>query len=315
MHNPKSDIFLSRQIIKTLLYFDIFNYPLKSHEVFRFLEMKGITETDVRTALNRLSDDKVLFRYNDLYSVQNDRGIVERRIKGNAEAIRYLPIAKRKAKIISGFPFVQAVFASGSLSKDYMDERSDLDFFVVTSPGRLWIARTMLVIYKRVFLFNSHKYFCINYYVDEDHLEIEEKNLFTATELATVIPLYGASHYLELHRANNWLKNFFPNFQPRPLHDAPDSKTGVIKKCFESIINVLFPEHLEKHFRNMTLKRWKRMYEREFQEVDFQVAFKSKAYASKNHDKNYQRKIMDLYGEKLRSFDLLVFKQHEETAK
>jgi hypothetical protein len=159
VHRPKSDIILSQQIIKTLLYYDIFNYPLKSQEVFRFLGMNSITEADVLTTLNNLTDDKILFRHHDLFSVQDDRGIVERRIKGNEEAIRYLQIAKRKAKIISRFPFVRAVFASGSLSKDYMDDRSDLDFFVITSPGRLWIARTMLVIYKRVFLLNSHKYF------------------------------------------------------------------------------------------------------------------------------------------------------------
>lgn len=315
MNNPKSEILLSRQIIKTLLYFDIFNYPLKSSEVLRFLGMKNITEMEVLTVLNRLIEDKVLFRYNDLYSVQNDRGIVERRIKGNAEAIRYLALAKRKAKIISGFPFVRAVFGSGSLSKDYMDDKSDLDFFVITSPGRLWIARTILAFYKRIFLFNSHKYFCINYYVDEDHLEIEEKNLFTATELATVIPLYGFSHYLDLHQANSWLKTFFPNFQLRSLHDVPQSKTGVIKKIVESFINTLFPEHLEKYFRNITLRRWKRIYEKEFLEVDFQIAFKSKTYASKNHDKNYQRKIMDLYGEKLKSFDLPFFKHQEEIVK
>ena len=96
-----------------------------------------------------------------------------------------------------------------------MDEKSDLDFFIITAPKRLWIARTLLVMYKRFFLFNSHKYFCVNYFVDEDHLEIEEKNLFTATELATVIPLYGQVHYTNLLKANPWLKRFFPNYTPR----------------------------------------------------------------------------------------------------
>ncbi|MBA4056315.1 MAG: hypothetical protein C0490_16490, partial [Marivirga sp.] len=70
-----------------------------------------------------------------------------------------------------------------------------------------------------------------------------------------------------------------------------------------------------KYFRNLTLKRWKKIYEKDFQEADFQVAFKSKSYASKNHDKNYQRKVMDLYADKLRSFQSLLNEQMEEIAK
>src|SRR5690606_3777846 len=104
--------------------------------------------------------------------------------RGNLMANKFSDIARKKAKLISQFPFVRGVMASGSLSKGYADEKSDIDFFIITIPNRLWIARTLLVLYKRIFLLNSHKFFCVNYFVDEKHLGIEEKNLFTATELA-----------------------------------------------------------------------------------------------------------------------------------
>ncbi len=108
-----------------------------------------------------------------------------------------------------------------------MDERSDLDFFIITAPNRLWIARTLLVLYKRVFLANSHKHFCVNYFIDEKHLEIEEKNLFTATELATVIPLYGSKQYENLQGVNSWLARILPQLYTTKHFGCPSFKIVV----------------------------------------------------------------------------------------
>lgn len=304
MLDANNDRTLDQYVIKTLLYYDIFNYPLKCREVFQFLGVNSVTEKDVIHSLNALTEEQFLFRFKDLYSLQPHEANVQRRLKGNAEAEKYLVLANKKAKLISRFPFVRAVFASGSLSKGYMDENSDLDFFIITQPKRLWIARTLLVMYKRFFLFNSHKYFCVNYFVDEEHLEIEEKNLFTATELATVMPLYGATYYENLHQANTWLKDFFPNYNRRSVADVPDSISSQGKRILEKIINIFFGNTLEKFFQHRTLSRWKNQYGKNYSTADFKVAFKSTSYASKNHPRNFQRKIMEVYAERLLSFGL-----------
>ena len=301
-----NDIDLKVHVLKTLLYYDIFNYPLKCKEVFNFLGTNSITEADVQHTLESLAKDVVVYRFNDLYSVQSNESNIHRRLNGNMEAEKCLDIANRKARLISKFPFVRAVFASGSLSKGYMDERSDIDYFIITAPQRLWIARTFLVVYKRLFLKGSHKHFCVNYFVDEDHLEIEEKNLFTATELATVLPLYGAEHYTKLIKTNNWLKGFFPNYSSRRIENVPVSTRGGFKKALETLINACFGNRIESYFRNLTMKRWKRLYEKEYSKDDFDIAFKSKAYASKNHPRHFQRSIMERYYEKVEQFDFFI---------
>ena len=231
---------VDEQILRTLLYFDIFNYPLKSEEVFKFLGIPALDKSIVTSRLSSLTDQKIIFQFGELFSLKNDNALIDRRLKGNKEADKYLILAQKKANFISKFPFVRAVLASGSLSKGYMDEGSDLDFFIITAPNRLWIARTLLVLYKRVFLANSHKHFCVNYFIDEKHLEIEEKNLFTATELATVIPLYGSKQYENLQGVNSWLLEFFPNYTPRSISDVPPLKLSWPKKVFEGVINLFF---------------------------------------------------------------------------
>jgi hypothetical protein len=297
----KAQTELEHEVIKTLLYFDIFKYPLKADEVYRYLRTNTVTQDEVAAALRGLSERKYIFSLDAFYSTENNPGNAERRRKGNELALKLMPFARKRGQFISKFPFVRAVMASGSFSKDYMDEQSDLDFFIVTEPGKLWIARTLLVLYKRIALFNSHKYFCVNYLVDEANLEIEEKNLFTATELATLIPLQNAAIYRRLLASNPWLTRVFPNFTPRDVRNVQDAKNLFFKRVFEFMLRP-FATRLERMCMSFTLNRFYRIYQKQFSEQDFLIAFKSKKYASKNHPKNYQKKVMDLYHEKMNDF-------------
>jgi hypothetical protein len=293
---------LSKSILKTLLYFDIFQYPLTDAEIFKHLPTNHVSPDQVSTELTRLSNQLILYPISDFFSVQNNQALGGRRIKGNQLALQHLTLAKKKALFISKFPFVRAVMASGSLSKDYMDEHSDLDFFVITQPNRLWIARMILVLYKKIFLFNSHKYFCINYYLDENHLEIEEKNIFTSTELATLIPLYGKEYYLQLMMANEWLKNYLPNHTLRSVENVSVNELSWLKRQLERILNLLGANRLEQLFMNLIARRWKRRYQPAYSKPDFEVAFKTKEYVSKGHPNNHQRKVLNLYQQKLEEF-------------
>src|SRR5688572_13687618 len=112
---------LRQQVMKTLLYFDIFSYPLNAAEVFKFLRVNGTSQTEVTDCLNELVVKGLLFRSEDLYSLQPGEKNIRRRIKGNSEAEKWLKVAEKKAQFIAKFPYVQAVMASGSLSKGYMD--------------------------------------------------------------------------------------------------------------------------------------------------------------------------------------------------
>jgi hypothetical protein len=258
----------------------------------------------VTHALDALVKQQYLWRFGEFYSVEPAEASVVRRLKGNSEAQRYLPLAAQQARFISKFPFVRAVMASGSLSKNYMDENSDFDFFIVTAPNRLWISRTLLVSYKRYFLKNSHKHFCVNYFIDANHLEIEEKNLFTATELATVLPLQGGDYYKKLMDVNStWLSGYFPNAKVRDTRGVPSGKPGFWKRVIEKGIDVFLGVLWENMLMKLTMRRWKKLYATSYNSTDFTIAFKTKKHVSKNHPQNFQKKVMAIYKEKLEAFN------------
>lgn len=294
--------------MRTLLYFDLFRYPLKTDEIFRFLRTNGILPADLVEPLNHLVREGYAFHHNGFYSTRAEAELVTRRNAGNLNAQRMAGLANRRGKLIGSFPFVRGVMASGSFSKGYMDKDSDLDFFIITAPGRLWIARMFIAIYKRVVFFNSHKYFCCNYFIASDHLEIEEKNLFTATELATLIPLCGPSCYQQLMCENPWVKEFFPNFQPADARHVPEAGTALFKSLLEWLLGGSLGDRLSRQCRKLTLRRWTRLYARQYPAIDFSIAFKSTASVSKNHPNHFQRRVLERYDESLREFSKKRFR-------
>jgi hypothetical protein len=59
---------------------------------------------------------------------------------------------------------------------------------------------------------------------------------------------------------------------------------------------------LDTFFMKLTGKRWKKMYQNQYEKTDFDLAFKTKSYTSKNHPNHFQKKITNLYRERLTAF-------------
>jgi len=288
---------LSESILKCLSYYDVFSYPLNAQEVFNSLDRNSTSVQEVEIALDRLRTNGRIDSYADYFGLQDIEKNVARRLKGNQLALEAMPLAKEWSSFISGFPYVRGVFLSGSLSKNFMEDDGDIDYFVVTTPGRLWLSRTLLVLYKKLFLFNSHKYFCVNYFVDTEHLEIEEKNLFTATELATLIPACGAETYIPFMDKNSWIKSYFPNFPKHEIGLINEVKNGAFKRTFEKLLNNPLGTMLDRLCMRLTVSFWKRKFT-SFEKDRFDIALKSRPYVSKHHPNNYQQKVLAAFEER-----------------
>jgi predicted nucleotidyltransferase len=137
------------------------------------------------------------------------------------------------AQLLIKFPYVRGIGISGSLSKNFADENSDIDLFIITKKNRLWIARTLMHLFKKLtFLVNKQHYYCMNYYIDEQQLEIVEKNIYTAIEVVTLIPLQGDGAFASFYSANAWTKDYLPNKVMR-ISSAKPSKRHLLKSCVE----------------------------------------------------------------------------------
>lgn len=290
-------------ILKLLLYYDVFDHPLTGEEIVLNCNLHG-EATSNPGILEEMTAKGLIYRLDGYFSVRDDVSLIEKRDKGNKMAAGFLPKAIKMAKFISSFPFIRSVSLSGSLSKDYMDENKDLDFFIIVRPKRLWLVRTILVLYKRIFLFNSFKYFCLNYFIDFEHLEIEQKNIFTATELFTLNPITGRNYIQRLIEANVWVKDYFPRYPFRDINTIEPDHVSTFKKSLEGMLNLFFGNILDILAMKLTIRFWKWKYKNDTKDL-FNKSFRLKRYVAKYHPANFQDLILHLYEQKVRNYEQL----------
>ena len=98
------------------------------------------------------------------------------------------------------------------MSKFYASENPDIDYFIITDPDRLWIARSLLHLFKKLTFITGHQHFyCMNYFIDTKALEITHPNLYSAIEVATLLPVYNIEMLRQFFIANAWAWEFLPN--------------------------------------------------------------------------------------------------------
>jgi predicted nucleotidyltransferase len=293
---------LEKYLIKTLAYYDIFNYPLTAGEIYYNLRVNHTSTAEVEELLVNLAKRNLIFRKGNYYQLSDEETYIIRRERGNKLAAKRLKTARRISRLISGFPYVRAILLSGSLSKGFMEKNSDIDYFIITQPNRLWLTRALLMSFKKMFLLNSRKNFCINYFVDLENLEIQEKNIFTATEIATLIPTFGATVYDEFYNRNIWIKEYYPNFPKRVTDDILKDKPGFLKSFIEKIFNSSLGERLDDFFMHLFERHNKKRY-RHYSQEDFRLAFKSNKKESKHHPLFFQKKVLLEFEKKLNKLE------------
>ncbi|MES1215036.1 MAG: nucleotidyltransferase domain-containing protein [Bacteroidota bacterium] len=293
---------IERSIIKVLAYFNIFNYPLEKDEIYNFLDI-NCERGHFENAIDSLCDDGILYRIDEFYSLQKNISLAERRKNGSKLAAVLLKKAGQISRFLYGFPFVKGIAVSGSLSKNYAEKNSDIDFFIITTANRLWIARTCMHMFKKItFITGRQHCYCMNYYIDEQGLEIKEKNVFTAIETMTVMPFCDDGIFETFFSANKWAKSFLPLSQPKIIAARHLPKT-ISKSVIEKVFNNAVGNWLNDRLMSITMKRWKnkaeqhqRSYRGELMGLD-----DSRHYA-KPDPANFQKRILYRYSKEVEAF-------------
>lgn len=293
---------LSAALMRTIFYFDIFDFPLQFEELFRYCQEHAAPVHEVKIALNGLVEAGWLMEEKDFFFLPGREFVVQRRIEGAQRVPGAMQKALCYSRIIAAFPFVQCICISGSLSKGYMDERSDIDYFVIAKAGRLWLCRTLLVLFRKIFLLNSHQYFCLNYFIDDNILSIPDHNLFTATELAFVIPVYNPELYEKLMQENTWLIHYYPNYTVQLPASCIPHRPRIWRSVTEKMTVGKAGEWLDTCCMKISMTYKKRKF-RTLQPEQFNLNLRSQKNVSKHHPQGFQWKVLNALEEKITAFE------------
>jgi hypothetical protein len=250
---------LKKSVLKTLVYFDLFYYPLTAYETWQYLPEKTDFLTCKKTLDSLVKENKISEK-ESFYFLKNKENLINYRNKRYHFANRKIKIARRTIKLFSYIPWLKFVALSNLIGRHNMRDGSDIDLFIITSKNRLWLSRffcagLMKLLNKRPNKKTKRDKICLSFYIDEANLNIEDLSLKNKDDyyfyywLVGLYPLYdkNAYHYFLINN-NQWLKKYLPNIDLFLINQvyAPKVKD---KKSGNKIFNFL-----EKIMANLQIK-------------------------------------------------------------
>ncbi|PZM86454.1 MAG: hypothetical protein DLD55_05655 [candidate division SR1 bacterium] len=139
----------------------------------------------------------------------------------------FLAFLQKWSRLTRNFPFVQQIFLANSLSFNGLKADSDLDLFVITKKGRIRTARLMMSLMMLFFGIKrtanaERKRFCLSFFVDEEHSELEklllhEQDVYLPYWIAHLVPWYQEQRSEAVFQKNAWISRFLPHFQAQQM--------------------------------------------------------------------------------------------------
>lgn len=234
---------LEAAIVKTMAWFSLFDYPMTAFEIWKWLGIKA-SLAEVEAALRESVWLRGRLVFQDGLFVLGGRSaevVVALHQERFLDAARKFKKLGRAARFFSLFPFVRAVFACNNLAWRNTMPESDIDLFIVVSPGTIWLSRLLLVLpfallKKRPFRhlitpqrsrarlcrepFNhptASDPFCFSFFITADNLSLEkiclpEGDPYMAYWLASLVLIFDRDDIQkQVWGENEWVSKFLPN--------------------------------------------------------------------------------------------------------
>ena len=251
---------LDQLILSTIVYYDIFDYPLTLVEIHRNLlrikpqqscDLKTYNLCDIKDSMLGIAlKDKIREKDGFFFLCGRDR-IVKIRLTRYVLAKNKYDKAKKVVFLLSHIPFVRAILACNSIAYNNTKDNSDIDLCIITKKGGVWWARAFCLIILSLFNLRptpeKHKNkFCLSFFIDEDNLNLKnlriaDKDIDFVNWVTNFYPLYDYNLYYNKFWKENysWIKRYLPYSKQVIPHN-----TRIIKRhsFFKKILEfLLFP--------------------------------------------------------------------------
>lgn len=291
-----TNVAVADAIVRTVAYVDVFDYPLTAEEIHRYLVGVAASRPRVYELLSdRLLLGRWLERRDGYYTLAGREALVDLRRRRREIATRLWPQARHYGRRIGALPFVRMVAVTGSLAVDNAVRDADVDYLIVTEGGRLWLCRAVTILVVRLAALRG-VHLCPNYFLSEEALVFQERNLYTAHELVQMVPIAGLETYRKLRQLNGWTSQFLPNAgaAPRPLNEVQGAATGgPLKRFAENVLRTRAGAWLESWERERKIARFSEAHSARQVEAAFCPDW------CKGHFEGHGQRIMEAYESRL----------------
>lgn len=212
---------LQKCILRTLNYADIFDYPLKKEEIYRwYIKSFNHPLTSFNEELSDLIKEKLIENKDEYFYLKGRDEIVEFRKRREEWSKEKWEIAEEIAKKLKKIPGIKLIGITGSLAMSNSRKDDDIDLLIITAGNSLWLVRLMVFLFTLILGINRRKpkdrevknKICFNLFLEENHLKIDPENLFLAHEICQMKPIFERDNiYNRFIKENEWVKKYLPN--------------------------------------------------------------------------------------------------------
>jgi hypothetical protein len=238
---------IARSVLSALAYADLFDYPLSLAELVRYQVGTQFSSEEIATALkgDLQLREGVSESCDGLFALRGRELVFGTRSERAGVSARVWRRARFYLRLLALFPFVRMIAVTGALAVDNIGERPDIDLLVVAVPGRVWLARRLIVAVVRWARLKGDDV-CPNYIISEDNLGLDQRDLFTAHELAQMVPVYGQDVYRMMLRRNAWALEYLPAAFEMDRAVVKPAKVGPVRRGIEGLFGLRLFDGWEK---------------------------------------------------------------------
>lgn len=229
---------LQKSILFTIAYFSAYKYPLTSFELWRHLIEKTESKKEVAYSqvLSSLKQEPLVSKIqikNGFVTLRKEAHLVEQHLAKHKLSLANICAMRKWSRIFLWLPYVRGVFVTGTLSMKNASSKSDWDILLVISKDRIWVGR--LLVSGVLHLFGKRRHgnkvrrrFCLNHYLTENGLILDEHNEFCANFVTFSAPIFGEKQHRKYLALNeHWMRAFNPNYSK----DEVPNETLLIKSA------------------------------------------------------------------------------------
>ncbi|MEK7123089.1 MAG: hypothetical protein AAB855_04530 [Patescibacteria group bacterium] len=247
-----------KAILRTIAFFDLFDYPLTDSEIAKFLFVKdqdGVFGVrDVRRALS-----SSLFLASRLEEVDGVYGLTGRAVAlsiGRRErwvmAYRKYRRAKRIARLLARLPFVRMICVCNTLGLSAARDESDIDLFIVARAEHLWTVRLLCTglvhaLGLRPQPGRTRDAMCLSFYVSDTALDLSglqlsdwKPDLYLAYWITWCVPIYDDNTYDRFFASNAWIRQILPGVIPHRPITRRCVRLGRVGRALKSVSEGIF---------------------------------------------------------------------------
>jgi hypothetical protein len=200
-----------RAIARSVLYASLFDYPLTLAQLRQSLIESAMTPTEILATMARSAALQAVVAHRDGFFLPagHDELVNERR-RREARSRAFLESHRTLLGLICALPYVRMVALSGSVAHLNLEGSGDLDLFIVTRGRRVWCVTVAVIVLAK--LLRRRRTLCANYVLSDTQLRMDQKDLFTASQIIHLKPLVGFEVYGRLVALNPFVAQLYPNF-------------------------------------------------------------------------------------------------------